>query len=371
MSNTIKPREKYYDITINNKSSTGTTSQILNFNENRDQPIIKKAGDYALSIVRFELDTYALPTFIADIEKFPNTDPDKMIETITLEYGVNSTQPKNLLWQPTNLHIPKPVNLSATNPSQEDNNEYYYGNSFRHYCDIINTAFDSLTTELKALVGAPLINLKAPKMIWNDENQTCSLLAQEEFYNWSRTNHVNIYFNRPLYAQFTSLPALKNFNSSLNKIYHIYMKDDYSTKIVLLDPLLNDTTEKYIKTDQEYSTVSNWSPVSSIVFTSATLPIVPTEISAPYNYYDGVLLPISGVNLKQRVITDMATNDMCYKPNLLYVPSAQYRYIDLFGDEDIRNVDINVFWRDRTGVLHPFYLQSGASCSIKILFKLK
>ena len=67
----------------------------------------------------------------------------------------------------------------------------------------------------------------------------------------------------------------------------------------------------------------------------------------------------------------MATNDLCYKPNLIYSPSAENRYIDMFGNNDISNIDINVFWKDQKGNLMPFYLQSGASASIKILFKLK
>lgn len=63
--------------------------------------------------------------------------------------------------------------------------------------------------------------------------------------------------------------------------------------------------------------------------------------------------------------------DMVYKPNLIYVPSAEYRHIDMHGVNDIKNIDINVFWHDREGMLIPFILQSGTSCSIKLLFKLK
>lgn len=60
---------------------------------------------------------------------------------------------------------------------------------------------------------------------------------------------------------------------------------------------------------------------------------------------------------------------MCYKPNLLYVPSAEYRFISLVGHDEIRTVDIGVFWKDKKGNLVPFVLQSGASASIKVLFR--
>jgi len=60
-----------------------------------------------------------------------------------------------------------------------------------------------------------------------------------------------------------------------------------------------------------------------------------------------------------------------FQPNLIYVPSAEYRMIDMFGNNDITTVDINVFWKDKKGNMVPFYLQSGASASIKVLFRLK
>lgn len=361
-----KPNEVYYDITIKNTQLSGSELQPLRFSEMRNSPIIEGAGDYSMSIVRFCLDTYSLPSFIADIEQFPNTNVNKMIDTVSLEYTSTTVGPQNLTWVPTNEHISMPLPLSASSPKQEDS-EYYYGNSFRHYCDLVNTALATLTTQLKTAVGVTLNNLLPPMMIWNNENQTASIVAQEEFYNWSRTNHVKIYFNRSLYAKFTSLPAVKNYNNVSSKIYKIYMKSDYSTKLVQLDPI-SAGSQVFIKTDQEYSTISNWSPVANICFTSPNLPIVATQISEPINYNNKTN---SQPKVSEPIITDMATGEMVYKPSLIYVPSAQYRFIDLFGNNNINNIDINVFWRDKDGQLHPFYLQSGGSCTIKILFKLK
>lgn len=371
MSKISKPRQVYYDIQINNFQSAGANSQQLRFSETRNAPLIMNSGDYAMSIVRFQLDTYSLPSFIASIEPSPNTDPNKMIETITLEYedgsgNITSTSPLNLVWVPTNQHLPVP---SAPSPLQDANSEYYYGNSFRHYCDLVNNCLASLTTSLKTTIGVPLNNMIAPYMIWNEAQQTAELLAEENFFNWSRSAHVNIYFNRPLYGNLTSLPALKNFNNASNKIYKIYMKDDLNTKSVLLD--INGVDKLFIKTSQEYSTISNWSPVSSIVFTSGSLPIVATQLSETLVYNNGQSVSVNIPQNFANVISDMSTNDMVYKPNLLYVPSGQNRYIDMIGTNDIRTIDINVFWKDKRGNLIPFLLQSGASASIKILFELK
>ncbi|CAN0242263.1 unnamed protein product [Ectocarpus fasciculatus] len=365
-----KPELIYYDIQINNFQSTGTTSEPMRFSEMRNNPIIKNASDYMLSIVRFQLDTYSLPTFIADIEPAPNTDPNKMIETITLEYtdGDVTVGPLNLTWVPTNAHLEIP---GSPQPLQETNTEYYYGNSFRHYSDIINTTLESLTTDLKTSVGAALDDLIAPKMIWNDDKQTSEIIGQQEFFDWNNnSNVVNIYFNRPLYGKLSSLPAIKNYNGTDGKIYKIYMKNDYNTKIISLDA---DGTgaQDFIKVSQEYSTISNWSPISSLVFTTSTLPIYASQLSEPLVYSNGNAISTKIPQNFAQVISDMATNDLCYKPNIIYSPSGEYRFIDMFGTSDITNIDVNVYWKDVKGNLNPFYLQSGASGSIKILFKLK
>lgn len=364
MNKITKPREIYYDINIHNEVSSGNKTQPLRFSETRDSAIVKVAGDYSLSIVRFQLDTFSLPTFIADIEPFPNTDVNKMIETVTLDYKGTTVGPLNLIWIPTNLHIQKPNPLSATQ-LRPINSEYYYGNSFRHYCDLVNNALITLTNQLKTIIGSSINSLLPPFLLWNDDNQTTSLMGQVLYYEWSLTDPVNIYFNRPLHAKFTSLPALKNYNNTLGKIYKIYMKSDNTTKLVQLN------SQTYVKTDQEYSTISNWSPLSSICFTSNNLPIYATQVSQPITYYNGVVISNNTPNNSEPIITDMATSDMVYKPNLLYVPGAQYRFIDMYGTSDIKSIDINVYWRDKQGVLFPFYLQSEGSCSLKLLFKLK
>ena len=365
-----KPELIYYDIQMNNFQSTGTTSQPMRFSETRNNPIIKNAGEYLLSIVRFQLDTYSLPTFIADIEPFPNTDPNKMIETITLEYNdgsITTEGPLHLSWIPTNAHITVPA---APQPLQETNTEYYYGNSFRHYCDLINNAFESLTTDLKTSVGVALDDLIAPKMIWNDDKQLAEIIGQQEFFDWNNTNVVNIYFNRPLYGKLTSIPAIKNYNGTDGKIYKIYMKNDYNTKVISLD-VDGTGTQDFIKVSQEFSTISNWSPVSSIVFTTSTLPIYSTQLSEPLVYSNGNAINTKIPQNFSQVISDMATNDLCYKPNLIYSPTGEYRFIDMYGNGDVTNIDVNVYWKDVKGNLNSFYLQSGASGSIKILFKLK
>jgi hypothetical protein len=367
-----KPREVYYDIQINNFESTGAAQQPLRFTETRSKPLIQNSGDYSLSIVRFELDTYSLPTFIAEVVHSNNSDVNKMIEAITLEWNyqgvLSSVGPHNLAWIPTNQHATIPLNVQAL---AEPAHDYYYSNSFNHYCDLVNNTFESLTTALKASAGSLLNDIMPPKMIWNEQTQCAEIVAQVEFFNQNQTDYISIYFNRQLYGRLSSFPTIANLNAAPGKEYKITMKSNYDTNVVLLEAIGNPASGKFIKTCQEYSTISNWCAVAAVVFTTNTLPIVSTQQSEPVIYDNGYALSGGMAHNFVQVISDMSTNELCYKPNLIYVPSAEYRMIDMFGDNSVSTFDINVFWKDKRGNLIPFYLQSGASASMKILFRLK
>ncbi|CAM9651935.1 unnamed protein product [Ectocarpus fasciculatus] len=358
-----KPEHVYYDVQINNFESTGTESQPLRFQENRSSALVGKASDYEMSIVRFELDTYSLPSWIASIEP-EQSDANKMIESVTLEYDGTVVQ-KYLTFIPTNKHLAVP---NGPAPLQDTNTEYYYCNSFRHYCDLVNNAFAECIVDLKVAHAVALADVLAPKLIWNSDSDTASLLVQNLFYNVSLAKPVSVYFNRALYGKFTSFPADKNYGASNGKIYKLNLDDDYGTKNITLDI---SGGMIFNKIDQEYSTIANWSAVSSIVFTTNSIPIVASQQSEPRVYSSGSVISSGSAQQYLLVISDMATNDMVYKPNLLYVPSGEYRLISLNGSSPINDIDVNVYWKDKKGNLNPFYLQSGASASIKFYFRLK
>jgi hypothetical protein len=127
-----------------------------------------------------------------------------------------------------------------------------------------------------------------------------------------------------------------------------------------------------VKVNQEYSTISNWSPVSSIVFTSNTIPIISNQLSAPLIYSESGVLQFGGNNSNfAQIITDLETNELCYKPNLMYNPSAQYRIVSMVGSQSLSNIDVSVFWKSRLGILYPLLLISGSSCTLKFLFTKK
>jgi len=123
---------------------------------------------------------------------------------------------------------------------------------------------------------------------------------------------------------------------------------------------------------QETSTINNWNPVVSIVFTSNTLPIIPTQVTQPLLFVDGVVQTGSSGNNNNinNVITDFSS-DTPLRPFIYYVPTAEFRMISLVGNRPLNNIDVGVYYKTRSGELVPFRLGAGGSASLKILFRKK
>jgi hypothetical protein len=113
------------------------------------------------------------------------------------------------------------------------------------------------------------------------------------------------------------------------------------------------------------------SPITAVVFTSATLPIQPSPNSTPVVYFDGKPnLAGSNANVTN-VITDIASDNGLYKPNLVYQPSSQYRLVTLYGNTPLTNIDFQIYYRLKDGSLAPFLLQAGGAVTLKIGFLKK
>ena len=381
------PDMVYYDIVSTNYQSTSTEEPFLRFNETRTNPIIPNSGDYYLSIVRFSLDTYNLPNLICEIQ--PNQgDPNLSIYSITLELqdGVGGFTPSQQIfldWIPQNQFINTPIPPNQTNNGFQVSSQYYYCYQFQYFLSLINIAFGQALASLVANTGggaSPINTAIQPIMTWDTTSDSAILQAESANYdNKVTTNRINIFFNPPLFALFNSFPSLNygivpTARNTFGRNYQLPIVDYTGVQTILLptNPVPPQTQEVYTQIFQEFSTIDTWTPVNSIVFVSNTIPIVSNQLSAPLVFNNGQTSSGIGNNANfAQIITDMATNQQVFKPNILYSPTAEYRRIDMTGNTPLNNIDINVYWRSKLGELVPFVLASGATASIKFLFERK
>ena len=355
----------YYDILFTNFNSDKSPPIPVNFSEKRIIPILKNSNEYKLSITRFQIDTQELPVFLPEIQ-INQDDRNKTIYSVTLVQGSNTVR-KYIQWetQSPNSSVPPPP---SSTPSGFQNNDgtYYYCYSFQYWASLINKTLALAFEELQ------INEAHSPIFSWDYTTNQGIMTVEKDYYSSDNSNPIEIYFNNALYALFSSFPAYNyGVTASLGKNYKLII-DDYTGSNTITMPIVSDDeTEPYdcIQCFQEYSTTANWTPINSIVFTSSSLPIVKEQLSAPIIYNETRQASLGNNANFGSIITDLQTNELSYKPNLIYNPSAQYRYISLESGISISQIDVQVYWKNRFGLLTPLYLGSGSSCSLKILFE--
>lgn len=332
----------YYDMQY--ASVSGDQESHLVFEDNRPQDIITKANDYKLSIVRFQVDTNYLPSYICFIQPDqPNVNLSIYSVNLSID-GIESGQ-KFMIWEPVNK---KGSGQVFSNSIQRIDNEYYWGYNCQYFLDLLNKqlveAYDEILTSNPSLSGCNV-------PFFRQEDNKTVLYTDTGF-------DCKVYFNKALYSKFSSFNLYNQFLGN-GKYYEIIV-DKFNTITI--------GSDIYHKTIQEYDTISNWTPVSSLLFTSRNIPMISGLSGPAINNVNGYNVKVDGSDFNN-VITDIQTNDNFYKSNLIYSPAAEYRWITLRGSSGVRDISISCYWKDKFGGIHPLKMPAGCSASIKLLFQ--
>jgi hypothetical protein len=382
VKNASNPDQIYYDVTVSNFQSSTTVPPIFYYNEQRTLPFISNPEDYYLSILRFTVDTGTIPVFIPSIQ--PNQgDRNKTIYSVSLQFVGPSTTVYTaqtfLTWVPqdTSTPIPPPPNATA-NGLQVNEGGYYNCYSYTYFLAVLGKAFEDCYNDLLAQVTAggdgPLPSDYPPYMDWDTSSASAVLYADQDGYDQNPSAGIvpiNIYMNAPLFTLFSSFPAkyLGYTNVPLGKNFQLEPFNKGSTNITPITPVDGSPSWNAITMYQECSTTAAWSPITALVFTSNTLPIQPSQVSTPLVFDDNQQLVLGGNNADiANIITDLVSDTGAYRPNLVYQPSSQYRYVTLYGNRPLFNLDLQIFYRLRSGQLIPFRLASGGSVTVKVAF---
>jgi len=381
-----KPYHVYLDLdVVNNDTTPNQKAPQLSFEETRSQPFLDgTADDYFVAIARFSIQTGGtLPVFIPAIQTGQD-DIDLTVYRITIDYN-GSTGYADI------RHVAQPTADNAASPmnGQDFSGNHYYVYNYSDWIQMVNTGFTAAVKDLQnKLIAAstassptPLTAFTAqgsangsavPFMMIDLQALTCVLNVDLNWYDSSATGKAAVYFNTRLYELFVGFP-FKFLGYTGDKNYQIPISNVSSSNI--LTTSLNGTSTKYLQAFQEVSTVGLWNPVSSIVFTSTTLPIHPTLTSQPkvYNSSSNGMRGSGACNLSN-TLTDFeiaisSTNS--YRPEISYAPQGEYRLIDMYSNSNLNKIDLNVYWKDKYGNLKPLRLQPGCSASVKILFRHK
>ncbi len=364
------PEVIYYDLCLRNFQSS--VDKHLRFSETRDSPLVRVANDYLLSVVRFQIDSFSLPVWFCDIQKNQgdvDLTPYSIILQCTDTFGnVYTPDPTYIKWVCPVVGTPAPLPPNQRpNGFQDFSSDYYKSHNYEYLIKLVNQCFDDAFVELVKLIDS-ISSVDVPFMKWNSERNCAELYVRLSHYAPNSSPGIKIFINEPLAALFNSFPFMKYLNNSQSMRFQV-LTDPFGGSDVVE---LYSNPNPFIKVTQNYSTLSQASPISSIVFTTSTMPVVANQLSAPIILDNGQVINLTPTtsDIYQNIITDFIADESLYRDGgaLLYIPSGNYRYISLVGQQEIKQIDINVYYRDKLGNLNVYLLPAGASASMKLMF---
>jgi hypothetical protein len=243
---------------------------------------------------------------------------------------------------------------------------------------MVNIAFASCFATLGGLAVLP-VGAEAPYMILNP-NDTFSIIAQVANYDETLATPINIYMNLALSQCFGSFATnFIGYNTVNGKDTQYLVYDQGDNLYIPPNTLPVPATADYYEMNQEYASLADISAqgVQRIVFTTS-MPIRSEQIPIPVPY--GTSSNDNTSNNEQSnyqlVLTDFIPSTGGsgidnLSGNIVYLPTAQYRYVDLITDDPINEIDLRIWWCDSADNLYPVLLPLNSACSVKILFEHK
>jgi hypothetical protein len=338
----------YYNAKLYNNTSAPILASL---NDTRARSLLASCCDYKCSIIRFSVNGSLLPLLVPEILNPAGPPPYITNYSVTLSFGGFSFVSPVVFTAPTNNQIKL---------------AYYYFNAF---IDDLNNAFQAAYTGLTGLVAVPAPN--PPVMVWNPQSQLFTLFFNEAYV----TNNIIISMNYDLFNLFQS------FQTTFNGYFSPFGRDNdliisanntIGTPFAAgsLSQLAASLTAPFVGLQQEFSSLTNWSPVASFYFTSYQIPIrnenLPTtsKTSQSVNINNN-LLP---------VITDfepiLGSDSEFNRGQTQYLPSAAYRFLTLESDVNLNTIDLQCYWTNKQGESFPLLIDLGYYVSVKILFEM-
>lgn len=310
---------EYYNVELINNESYPIPAEYL---IERTTALLKKADDYKMSIIRFNIPGALIPIFI-----FQNNE-----YYVTLRYN--------------SVNYSAVVTYSGNNVTNGE--QYVY--SYQDFLQMINDAFTAAYT-LAHTAGAP-INY-APYLTFDSVTQLCTLWV-EQLYE----NTVGVYMNSELYTFFY------NFDT-INLGYGLANHCDFQFVVRSYQNNVPASRSGFYTFTQEFVSLFYWNDLRSVTFLTASMPIN-TEAVPSVN-------STSGLAIYKPIMTDfqpLQGTGADLRGYLQYQPTI-YRYIDLVSESALIKIDLKIFWEDKNQVLRPLYIPPNDIVSVKILFERK
>ncbi|MDP4225293.1 MAG: hypothetical protein Q8910_02790 [Bacteroidota bacterium] len=353
----------YYNGTLFNSSFTNSIPAQIN--DVLNGALLEKGHDWYVSVIRIGVSGHALP--IASILNYlvdPLAPAPYVTKfTVSLSYlGLTQTTPVIFV------------------PITDDTPTKFYIYTYQHWLNCINQAYVQCKLDWAFYYGGGLNALvNQTPFIAYDSSQNLFSLYCESGYDSNVPNPIGVYMNRLLYDYFDSFEIvdLAGYSSpvGLDVRFNISSNtcNNFSPLPIGAPAVLSTWVLKAGQTiyqmKQQYPSAYAWNIIRSLVLTSS---IGVQNESIPIS--NSANPSISNSNLT--ILTDFESNlsqdnNSGSRGFLQYVPTAQYRYVDITNSTIVQSISMTIYYVDFSGKLTQLVLNPRYGMSVKLLFSRK
>lgn len=343
----------------------------MQFSSNISYPLIQNLSNYVISVDSASIPSDNLPLWIPIIQPFPNVDNNLTPYTFTLSY--NGVTSDIIFMRYVSQNPSKPfIPLSANQIYADYSSTYFYTYTAEFFINMLNNTLTAAFNNLAGKVALPP-GAVAPFLAYDPTTDKFSMNAQRDYYDiYNTVLPITVYAN---YEMFTLINTTEFIFYGVNNIptsqtdFQFFITNQRNNIFVPSDiypaPYTND--DYYISMTQALSSISNLSPVKSIVITSSSLPIksdyIPRKVGTNSSLI-GEEIILSEFEPILRFPQENVGNNIIYRP--------QYRrYKNMLSQLALQRVDISIYWRDFFGTLHIVYCNYNKLASVRLAFQKK
>lgn len=369
---------------------------VSDYGVTKTEPILDNCSDYYCSVVRFTIPLDEVPLLICPI--VPNQpiprNPDLTPLIIGIQFG-NSFDPATY-WSQSVIYLPynatiNPLQKPVQNQPTQVITPYYFIYSYQNIVDMFNQALNA--AYIHSGLAALFPFLLGPYFEFNPETNLFSLIVPSFF----TTATLPALFQPRIFMNLAAETFLFSFNTIQNVAYPLdstlhplgndvfflteaSISNQYYPPGVVVPTPTSPTgitpalpaTSFYYKYTQEYSIIEYWSSLRRILIFSNTIPVKNEYVPATNNLVNSINIDQSGVNVSYPILTDFVPNISSTAGDsrsiAYYVPSSQYRLIDMISTNPLQKIDMRIFWEDREGNLYPLLISLYQQASFKLAF---
>lgn len=187
-------------------------------------------------------------------------------------------------------------------------------------------------------------------------------------------NSFKVYFNPSLY-NILPFPSFYSTIPTFSPTEYYYQVNIANSLAKQSSNYVEGVKKNFLSATTEFSPLSLMCPIRNIYFTTNLLPIEPMLTQPPKGLGDTSL---SGSNSGDPGITNILTDFEVavtptnnYNGEIAYLPSSEYRWVDMTQGVNLNKLDLAAYWKDKYGNSYPIYLPVNCAADIKLLFRSK